>query len=106
MSEDAKSATPKLDSLLGRQLRTRTDIQTELKTLTESIFDAASLEESLFWHCEIVERIDLEVIALLISDNERDQTSIPMLRKLQASHAKVIKNLRALIARGEALSWP
>lgn len=102
MSEDGKSTTPKSDSLLSSQLRTGTD----LETLAELIFDATSLEESLFWHCEIVERIDLEVIALLISDDERDQTSIPVLRKPQAAHVKVIKNLRALIARGEALSWP
>lgn len=106
MPAHKKPTVPKSDTLLSYQLRTRIDLQTELEKLADLIFDATSLEESLFWHCEIVERIDLEVIALLISDDERDQASIPVLRKLQAAHMKVVKNSRALIARGETLSWP
>jgi hypothetical protein len=106
MSGNRKPTVPKSESLLSSPLRTRIDLRTELETLADLIFDATSLDESLFWHCEIVERIDLEIIALLISDDERDQTSIPVLRQLQAAHVKTIRNLRRLIGRGAGLSWP
>jgi len=101
MSGRGRPPASKPVSYLGQKF----GLNAELETLAERIFDATSLDEALFWHREMVERIDLEVIALLISDDERDQAAIPVLRELQSAYAVAAKRLHMLIARGEALNW-
>jgi hypothetical protein len=105
MSGRGRPPASKPDSHLGQRFGRQAGLNTELETLAELIFDATSLDEALFWHRKMVERIDLEVIALLISDDERDQAAIPVLRKLQSAYAVAAERLHTLIVRGEALNW-
>ncbi len=87
-------------------LMVRPELEWDLVELDDRIFDAISLEDSFFWHVKIVERLDLEVAALLVSDDAFDHKGIPNIRKLQAIYAKQMECLHAAIAERAILSWP
>ncbi|MGO4685421.1 hypothetical protein [Hyphomicrobium sp. 2TAF46] len=89
-----------------KPLMVRPELECDLVELNDRIFDAISLEDSFFWHDKIVERLDLEVAALLVSDDAFDHKGIPNIRKLQAVYAKQMEYLRTAIAESATLSWP
>ena len=78
----------------------------DIALLQELVLDAVTLDEALFWHKEIVERIDLEIASRLASDHEPEHAIVANLRHDQAVSNELIDRLQILVAHGEAVIWP
>lgn len=94
----------KVSSLAGLSFGSSA-FEADVKAISEKILDATSLQETLIYHREIVQLIDLEIMTRLVSDNHRDHVNIPKLRHMQGAYLISVRRLQKLLEQNDNPRW-
>jgi hypothetical protein len=79
-----------------------------MERCAERIFDATSVEEAIYWHCEMVNELAVEMHAIAVTPwpDAVKRNHLASLEERMTLHGAAINRLSGVVQRNEQMVWP
>ena len=83
------------------------DLHARLEACCEQLFDAYTIEDAIYWHCEIINEVAISIADVRSARTEDPhQTSIIFgLERRQRLHTEAVNRLTGIVQRNEYVVW-